>query len=406
VGFTSEQEDVLWELWAKGEPSRLIARSLRSNPSAVRAHLAKHGGVRPPARRRSGRHLTVEQREEITRGIAAGLSSRAIARSIGCAPSTVSREIARNGGRDAYRATVADRAAWERARRPKASRLESRPALLRIVRARLALDWSPEQIAHWLRRAHPYDPLLRISHETIYRSIYVAGRRELGPGSAKHLRSGRSVRRARVPQRAHGRGVLRDMVSIRDRPAGMSERAEIGHWEGDLVMGARPSAVATLVERSTRFVRVIPLPDGYKAAAVRSAIAADLALLPPALRKSLTWDRGREMAEHQQLSADLGLDVYFCDPRSPWQRGSNENTNRLLRQYLAKGADLRKFSAVDLGDIAERINTRPRRVLGWASSAEKFLPHLHETYSAAPQVLDPARAIDQSAAATSALERR
>ncbi|WGW12579.1 IS30 family transposase [Saxibacter everestensis] len=295
---------------------------------------------------------------------------------VGCAPSTVSREIARNGGRAAYRATSADRAAWERARRPKASRLESRPELLRIVRERLTLDWSPEQIAHWLRRAHPHDPLLRISHETIYRSIYVAGRRELGAGSAKHLRSGRSVRRARVPQRAHGRGVLRNMVSIRDRPVCVSERAEIGHWEGDLVMGARPSAVATLVERSTRYVRVVPLPDGYKAA-VRSAIAADLALLPPALRKTLTWDRGREMAEHQQLSADLGLEVYFCDPRSPWQRGSNENTNRLLRQYLAKGADLRRFSRVDLEGIADRINTRPRRVLGWASAAESFLPHLH-----------------------------
>lgn len=322
--LTSQQEEALWELWAKGEPSRLIARSLRSNPSAVRAHLAKHGGVRPPARRRSGRQLTVEQREEVTRGIAAGLSSRAIAGSLGCAPSTVSRKIARNGGRAAYRATSADRAAWERARRPKASRLELRPELLQIVRERLALDWSPEQIAHWLRRAYPHDPLLRISHETIYRSIYVAGRRELGPGSAKHLRSGRSVRRARVPQRAHGRGVLRNMVSIRDRPACVSERAEVGHWEGDLVMGARPSAVATLVERSTRYVRVAPLPDGYKAAQVRSAIAANLAQLPPTLRKTLTWDRGREMAEHQELAADLGIGVYFCDPRSPWQRGSND----------------------------------------------------------------------------------
>ncbi|WP_208323591.1 IS30 family transposase [Microbacterium sp. Be9] len=402
MGFTSEQEDALWELWAKGEPSRLIARSLRSNPSAVRAHLAKHGGVRPATRRRSRRHLTVEQREEVTRGIAAGLSNRVIAGSIGCAPSTVSREIARNGGRDAYRATLADRAAWERARRPKASRLESRPELLRIVRERLALDWSPEQIAHWLRRTHPHDPLLRISHETIYRSIYVAGRRELGPGSAKHLRSGRSVRRARVPQRTYGRGVLRNMVSIRERPACVTERTEIGHWEGDLVMGARPSAVATLVERSTRFVRVIPLPDGYKAATVRSAIAADLALLPPALRKTLTWDRGREMAEHQQLSADLGLDVYFCDPRSPWQRGSNENTNRLLRQYLAKGADLRRFSQVDLEGIADRINTRPRRVLGWASASDAFRPYLPSEHSLASAV----RGGGQQSAAFSALKRR
>ncbi|MFC7432884.1 MULTISPECIES: IS30 family transposase [unclassified Agrococcus] len=377
VAFTSEQEDELWELWGKGEPSRLIARSLRSNASAVNRHLAKHGGVRPVPRRRGRQQLTLEQREEVTRGIAAGLSSRAIAALIGRAPSSVSREIARNGGRDAYRATVADAAAWERARRPKMSRLGSHPELLQVVRERLESDWSPEQIAHWLRREHPQDHRLRISHETIYRSIYVASRQELGRESAKHPRSGRSVRRARAPKRAHGRGVLRNMTSIRNRPVSVVDRSEVGHWEGDLVMGARPSAVATLVERSTRYVRVVPLPDGYKAAQVRSAIAADLASLPPGLRKTLTWDRGREMAEHEALAADLGMGVYFCDPRSPWQRGSNENTNRLLRQYLAKGADLRKFSAVELGGIAARINSRPRRVLGWASSAEAFLPHLY-----------------------------
>lgn len=376
MAFTSEQEDTLWELWGQGEPSRLIARSLQSNPSAVRAHLAKHGGVRPVPRRRSRQHLTAPQREEVTRGIAAGLSSRAIAALIGRAPSTVSREIARNGGRAAYRATAADAAAWERARRPKQSRLASHPKLLQIVRERLEADWSPEQIAQWLRREHAQDPRLWISHETIYRSIYVAGRRELGAAHARHLRSGRSVRRARARKRAHGRGVLRNMTSIRSRPVAVLDRIEVGHWEGDLVMGARPSAVATRVERSTRYVRVVPLPAGYKATEVRAAIAAELALLPRALRKSLTWDRGREMAEHQELAADLGMDVYFCDPRSPWQRGSNENTNRLLRQYLAKSADLRQFTAADLAGIAERINTRPRRVLDWASSAEAFFPHL------------------------------
>ena len=219
-----------------------------------------------------------------------------------------------------------------------------------------------------------------ISHETIYRSIYVSTRRELGAKPAQHLRSGRSVRRARRAMQSHGRGVLRNMTSIRNRPAVVSDRIDVGHWEGDLVMGKRPSAVATLVERSTRYVRVVQLPDGYRADAVRAAITEDLLQLPPAMRKSLTWDRGREMAEHQELAAQLGMDVYFCDPRAPWQRGSNENTNRLLRQYLAKGADLRQFSLRNLDDIAERINTRPRRVLEWNNSHDLFWSHVRAQY--------------------------
>lgn len=406
MAFTNEQEDAVWQLWRRGEPTRLIARSLRVNTSAVSRYLAKHGGVRPVPRRRSRLHLTVEQREEVTRGIAAGLSSRAIAASIGRAASTVSREIARNGGRDAYRATSADAAAWRRAARPKPTRLASDSELLRIVRDRLDADWPPEQIAHWLRRQHPRDTRMRISHETIYRSIYVAGRRELGRDAARHLRSGRSVRRARVSKRSHGRGVLRNMTSIRARPVSVVNRVEIGHWEGDLVMGARPSAVATLVERSTRYVRVIPLPNGYKAAEVRAAIAAELGQLPPALRQTLTWDRGREMAEHQELAADLGMGVYLCDPRSPWQRGSNENTNRLLRQYLAKSADLRRFTTSDLAGIADRINTRPRRVLGWATAAESFLPHLRDARTATDEQRELALARGQSSAGLSAAERR
>ncbi len=382
MAFTSEQEDGLWHRWRRGEPSRLIARELRTSPWAVRALLAKHGGVRPPSRRRSARHLTVAEREEVSRGIAAGLSSRAIAARIGRSASTVSREIARNGGRERYRATVADNAAWERARRPKPSRLSSNPTLLAVVRERLEEDWSPEQIAVRLKRVHPDAASMRVSHETIYRTIYLAGRRELGPRPARHLRSGRSVRHARRVKQSHGRGVLRNMVSIRQRPVAVTERVEVGHWEGDLVMGKRPSAVATLVERSTRYMRVVPLPDGYKADAVRHAIAGDLAPLPPALRKSLSWDRGREMAEHQQLAAQLGIDIYFCDPRSPWQRGSNENANRLLRQYLTRAADLRQFSTRDLDNIANRINTRPRRVLDWATSAELFWPRVRAQYVA------------------------
>jgi IS30 family transposase len=376
VAFSAEQEHVLWERWREGDSSRLIARTIGAGPDSVRRFLARSGGVRPAARRRSPRHLSAGDREEISRGIAAGLSARAIASRVGRSPSTVSREIARNGGRTAYRAGAADQAAWERARRPRPSRLASSPALLALVRDRLEEDWSPQQIAVWLRQQHPDDPSRRVSHETIYRSIYVAGRRELGPRAASHLRSGRSVRRPRGKQKSHGRGRLRNMVSIHHRPAVVTERSEIGHWEGDLVMGQRPSAVATLVERYTRYVRIVPLPDGIKADAVRRALLHDLGRLPPALRRSLTWDRGREMAEHQELTAQLGLEVYFCDPRSPWQRGSNENTNRLLRQYLPKNADLRTYSIRDLDDIAHRINTQPRRVLDWSTSSERFLPHV------------------------------
>ncbi len=376
MGFSAEQERVLWERWREGDSSRLIARTIGAGPDSVRRFLARTGGVRPAVRRRSPRHLSGVDREEISRGIAAGLSARAIAARLGRSASTVSREIARNGGRTAYRAGAADQAAWERARRPRPSRLASSPALLALVRGRLEEDWSPQQISVWLRRQHPDNPLRWVSHETIYRSIYVAGRRELGPRAANHLRSGRSVRRPRGKQKSHGRGRLRNMVSIHHRPAVVTERSELGHWEGDLVMGRRPSAVATLVERHTRYVRIVPLPGGIKADAVRRALTHDLGQLPPALRRSLTWDRGREMAEHQELAAELGLEVYFCDPRSPWQCGSNENTNRLLRQYLPKNADLRTYSMRDLDDIADRINTRPRRVLNWSTSSERFWPHV------------------------------
>lgn len=317
---------------------------------------------------------------EVSRGIAAGLSARAIAARLGRSPLTVSREIRRNGGRGRYRAAAADAAAVDRARRPKPTRLGSAPVLLAAVRSKLELDWSPEQIAVWLRRQHPTEPSLWVSHETIYRSTYVAARDELGARAAHHLRSGRSVRRPRRVRSSHGRGRLRNMTSIHARPVEVLERTQIRHWEGDLVMGKRPSAIATLVERQTRFVRIVPLPDGYKAGAVRRAVAEDLRFLPPALRQSLTWDRGREMAEHEELAADLGIQVDFCDPRSPWQRGSNENTNRLLRQYLAKGDDLSRFSLRELDDIASRINSRPRRVLGWDTDHKRFWPALQTAH--------------------------
>lgn len=376
MGFSDVEEDELWRRWRSGDSVRLIARALGRSPSSVQTHLGRTGGVRPTARRRAQAELRLLEREEVSRGIAAGLSARAIAAKLGRSPSTISREIRRHGGRSTYRAATAEVAAIERGRRPKPTRLASDPVLLAVVRAKLELDWSPEQIAAWLRLQHPTNPGMRVSHDTIYRFIYIAARTELGARPARHLRSGRSVRRPRRVQVSHGRGRLRNMTSIHSRPIEVLQRAEIGHWEGDLVMGKRPSAVATLVERRTRFVRIVPLPHGYKADAVRRAITDDLRFLPPALRRSLTWDRGREMAEHQELAAELGLQVYFCDPKSPWQRGSNENTNRLLRQYLAKGDDLNRYTLRQLDDIAERINTRPRRVLDWSTSAERFWPHV------------------------------
>lgn len=375
--FSEDELDELWTGWGRGDPSRLIARSLGCAAIKVRRVLAASGGVRPAVRRRRDQHLSSGEREEISRGIASGSTARAIAAELGRSASTVSREIARNGGRRAYRAQSADLAAWERARRPKASRLAADPVLCGLVQAKLAQDWSPEQIAAWLRREHPDDLSRRVSHETIYRTVFHAARPELGSRPWQHLRSGRSVRRPRIARRTgQGRGRLKNMVSIRDRPDTVEQRVEVGHWEGDLVMGKRPSAVATLVERTTRYVRVVALPDGYKADVVRQALTADLAHLPPGLRRSLTWDRGREMAEHEQLATDLGLRVHFCDPKSPWQRGSNENTNRLLRQYLAKGADLRALSAEQLNEVATRINTRPRKVLGWETAAARFLLYL------------------------------
>lgn len=323
MGFSGVEKDELWRRWRAGDSTRLIARALGCSPSSVQRHLGRTGGVQPPVRRRADAHLSLLEREEVSRGIAAGLSARAIASSVGRSPSTVSREIRRNGGRSTYRAAAAELAAIERGRRPKPTRLASDPALLAVVRAKLELDWSPEQIAVWLRRQYPTEKAMRVSHETIYRSIYVTSRSELGSHAARHLRSGRSVRRPRRVQVSHGRGRLRNMTSIHSRPVEVLQRAEIGHWEGDLVMGKRPSAVATLVERQTRFVRIVPLPNGYKADAVRRAIADDLRFLPPALRRSLTWDRGREMAEHQELAADLGLQVYSVTRRA---RGSADRT--------------------------------------------------------------------------------
>jgi len=372
VGFSVEQQDLLWGMWRGGESLRTMERSLGVSLPRIQRFLRQSGGVRPlPQRRREG-HLAAGEREEISRGLAAGLSGRVIAGRLGRSPSTVSREVDRNGGRDAYRAVDADAAAYARARRPKPSKLATNPELRERVSARLVEDWSPQQIAARLRLQHPEEPALRVSHETIYRDLYMPSRHVFDAAMFHRLRSERPIRRPRGKTSSHGRGRIRDMVSIHARPVEADAREVAGHWEGDLVFGARPSAVATLVDRATRYTMVVALPHGYKADTVAAAVVEHMAMLPTEVRRSLTWDRGREMASHATITAALSMPVFFCDPHHPWQRGTNENTNRLLRQYLHKNADLSALTQHDVDAIAAKLNHRPRRVLGWATPAESL----------------------------------
>jgi transposase, IS30 family len=310
------------------------------------------------------------EREEISRGVAAGEPCRQIAARLGRAPSTVSRELARNGGRHRYRAQAGDAAAFRRAQRPKAAKLVSQPRLRAVVEAKLALRWSPQQIAGWLPLAYPQDPVMRVSHETIYLSLFVQSRGALRRELQRCLRTGRAMRYPRGKRLPQGRGQLRDTLHISQRPAEAADRAMPGHWEGDLVFGRRPSAVGTLVERHSRYVLLFPLPNGFTAERMRPELTTAILRLPEQLRRSLTWDQGREMAEHLRFTIDSGVQVYFCDPRSPWQRGTNENTNGLLRQYLSKGADLRRFDQAALDAIAAELNGRPRQTLAFKTPSE------------------------------------
>jgi IS30 family transposase len=369
-GLTAAEHDEVWARWRQGESLRLIARRLGKRGPSVRAFVLQTGGVQQHPPRRAPRCLTMAEREEISRGVAAGESCRQIAARLGRAPSTVSRELARNGGRHRYRAQAADAAAFRRAQRPKPAKLVLEPRLRAVVEAKLALRWSPEQIAGWLPLAYPQDPVMRVSHETIYLSLFVQSRGALRRELQRCLRTGRAMRYPRGKRLPQGRGQLRDVVLISERPAEAEDRAVPGHWEGDLLLGKRPSAVATLLERASRYLTLVALPDGYKAAQVRPALAAAVARLPEQLRRSLTWDQGKEMAEHTKFTVDTGVQVYFCDPRSPWQRGSNENTNGLLRQYLSRGADLRQLDQVALDAIAAELNGRPRQTLGFKTPSQ------------------------------------
>jgi IS30 family transposase len=323
----------------------------------------------PPLRRRARWALTLAEREEISRGLATACSIRQIAAKLGRAPSTISREIHRHGGAHSYRASEADRRAGERARRPKRCRLAIQPSLQRLVASKLLLDWSPEQIAGWLKREFPAQGTMRVSHETIYRSLFIQTRGVLKKELLGHLRSRRMMRRAQAASTTgQPRGQIVDGVSIRDRPAHVEDRAIPGHWEGDLITGAQNTHLATLVERQSRFTILVKVP-GKDTASVVTALSAQIRHLPAALRRSLTWDRGMELAQHKQLTLATKVQVYFCDPQSPWQRGTNENTNRLLRQYFPKGTTLSQYSQADLDRIALRLNQRPRKTLGFQTPA-------------------------------------
>jgi IS30 family transposase len=369
-GLTAQEQDEVWRRWRQGDSLRLIARRLGKPGPSVRAFVLQTGGVQRHPPRRPTLCLGMAEREEISRGVAAGQSCRQIAARLERAPSTVSRELVRIGGRHRYRTQAADAAAFGRALRPKPAKLVLQPRLRAVVEAKLALRWSPQQIAGWLPLAYPQDPVMRVSHETIYLSLFVQSRGALRRELHRCLRTGRAMRYPRGKRLPQGRGQLRDVVLISERPAEAEDRAVPGHWEGDLLLGKRPSAVATLVERASRYLTLVALPDGYKAEQVRPALAAAVARLPEQLRRSLTWDQGKEMAEHTRFTVDTGVQVYFCDPRSPWQRGSNENTNGLLRQYLSRSADLRQLDQVALDAIAAELNSRPRQTLGFKTPSQ------------------------------------
>jgi IS30 family transposase len=372
-GLSAATKDGIWELRAEGLSGREIGRRLGLPRGSVSNHLARTGGIRPRARRRPERCLSLEEREEISRAIARGHSARAIARALGRSHTTIAREIDRCGGRRAYRAHAADREAWRRPRRPRPMKLELRGELRRVVDERLAEDHSPEQIAGWLRLRYPDNEAMQVSHETIYRALCVQARGTLRRELTRHLRRGRSRRYARSQSsKGQGQGKLTDMVMISERPPEVEDRAVPGHWEGDLLMGGRTSAIATLVERSTRYCQLVALPEGSGALEVCEALKQSIATLPTQLRRSLTWDQGSEMSEHRRFAVESGVEVYFCDPQSPWQRGSNENTNGLLRQYFPKGESLEGVTQERLDEVAARLNRRPRKTLGFATPAEKL----------------------------------
>jgi len=372
IHYTETDKAVMWDRWQKGESLEKIAQLFDRSHGSVARILLQSGGIRPPRRIRSHRTLSLAEREEISRGVVAGRSLRSIAAALNRAPSTISREIYRNGGRQQYRANVADQAAWDRAHRPKICKLTQNPALARIVASKLQLEWSPRQIAGWLKHTYPDDETYHVSHETIYRTLFIQARGALKKELLQHLRRTRRMRRSRHhTQKTEDRGQITDIVSIRERPAEAEDRAVPGHWEGDLLFGSKNSQIATLVERHSRYV-LLARVKSKDTETVINALIKQAHKLPRELYKSLTWDRGKEMADHKRFTVDTNIQVYFCDPKSPWQRGSNENTNGLLRQYFPKGMDLSNVHQNRLNAVARRLNERPRETLNFETPAERF----------------------------------
>lgn len=363
---------VLNEMWARhraGESITTIAKALGRPYDSIYWLIAARGGVAPPPRQRPARALTSAEREGISRGLAAGDSARTIAVALGRAPSTISREIRRNAGATMYRAERAERRAWHQAKRPKVCRLVAHAPLRAAVARKLAADWSPQQIHGWLMTAYPHEPAMHVSHETIYRSLFLQTRGALKRELTAHLRTVRPIRRSKASARpGHGRGQIPNAISIAERPASVEDRAIPGHWEGDLIQGANHTFIATLVERWSRYVVLVRVTD-KSTEVVTAALIRAVQRLPAGLMATLTWDRGHEMAGHARFTVATDVAVYFCDPRSPWQRGSNENTNGLLRQYFPKGTDLAGYTQRQLDAVARKLNTRPRQTLGWKTPA-------------------------------------
>jgi IS30 family transposase len=372
IYYSENQKSLMWDRWQKGDTLHQIAKLFDRYHTSIRGILAETGGIRPAPRHRSRLALTLAEREEISRAMVAGHSIRSIASALGRAPSTISRELNRNGGEECYRASQADQAAWDRARRPKICKLAENRTLARIVAGKLQLEWSPQQIAGWLKLTYPDDDNGQVSHETIYRSLFIQARGALKKELLQHLRRTRGMRRSRHhTQKTDNHGRITDTVSISERPATVEDRAVPGHWEGDLLFGSKNSQIATLVERQTRYVMLVKV-DGKDTETVINALIKHAHKLPQELYQSLTWDRGKEMADHKRFTLATDIKVYFCDPQNPWQRGSNENTNGLLRQYFPKGIDISSYSQAKLNAVARRLNERPRKTLNYETPAERF----------------------------------
>ena len=372
IYYSTEQRAEIWDRWKRGESAHEIGRLFDRPHSSIFKVLMKTGGLRPPERRRSRLSLTLAEREEISRSLVAGLSIRSIAADLKRAASTISREIKRNGGRRRYRAVRADKQAWTQALRPKPCKLLLKARLRRAVIIKLQRYWSPQQISGWLKRSYPGQEDMQISHETIYKTLYVQARGALKKELIQYLREKRRLRRSRyAKQKTDMRGQIKDAISISERPAEVEDRAVPGHWEGDLIAGSNASFIATLVERHSRYVMLVKVPRKDTLTVV-NALIKHSKKLPTELYKSLTWDRGKELADHKRFTLKTNIDVFFCDPQSPWQRGSNENTNRLLRQYFPKGTDLSAHSQAKLNAVARSLNERPRKTLEYETPAERF----------------------------------